>query len=111
MRPALRSFVRPASAAFLTAIAYLCARSVSPSGEELARIAQPLHFTSETLGEGELGGPDTFQLRRVHPSLDRIAGWVSSVGAGVALADLDGDGLSNDACHVDPRSDTVSVRP
>lgn len=49
--------------------------------------------------------------RAVHPSLKRIQGWISSVGAAIALNDLDGDGLSNDYCHVDPRWDSVTVAP
>ncbi len=48
-------------------------------------------------------------VRQVHPSLERISAWISTVGAGVALGDVDGDGLSNDICHVDPRFDTVLV--
>ena len=49
--------------------------------------------------------------RPVHPSLQRIQGWISAVGASIALNDLDGDGLSNDFCHVDPRWDSVTVAP
>jgi len=49
--------------------------------------------------------------RRVNSRLRNVAGWISSVGAGVALGDLDGDGLSNDSCLVDPRSDEVIVAP
>ncbi|BDC50500.1 RNA-binding protein [Bryobacterales bacterium F-183] len=48
-------------------------------------------------------------VREVHPSLKRISAWISSVGAAVALGDIDGDGLSNDVCHVEPRNDTVTV--
>jgi hypothetical protein len=36
---------------------------------------------------------------------------MSSVGASVALNDLDGDGLPNDLCVVDPRTDQVIVTP
>jgi hypothetical protein len=50
-------------------------------------------------------------VRRVHPSLARISTWISAVGAGVALSDLDGDGLANDVCHVEPRTDEVIVAP
>ncbi|MDP1532973.1 MAG: VCBS repeat-containing protein, partial [Rubrivivax sp.] len=50
-------------------------------------------------------------VRAVHPSLARISGWISSVGASAALGDVDGDGLSNDLCDVDPRTDRVSLRP
>ncbi|MGA7219154.1 MAG: CRTAC1 family protein [Candidatus Sulfotelmatobacter sp.] len=50
-------------------------------------------------------------VRTVHPSLKRISGWISSLGAAAALADLDGDGLPNDLCHVDPRFDRVTIMP
>ncbi len=58
-----------------------------------------------------LPGYDVAAIREVHPSLDRISAWISSVGAAVALGDLDGDGLDNDLCWVDPRIDQVVVRP
>lgn len=47
--------------------------------------------------------------RAVNPSVEHIASWISAAGAGAALGDMDGDGLMNDLCLVDPRSDTVSV--
>ncbi|MBW8874124.1 MAG: CRTAC1 family protein [Acidobacteria bacterium] len=50
-------------------------------------------------------------VREVHPGLKDIASWVSSVGAAVALNDLDGDGLPNDLCSVDTRLDKVLVQP
>lgn len=50
-------------------------------------------------------------IRRVHPELERIAAWISAVGASVALLDHDGDGLNNDYCLVDPRFDSVTVGP
>ncbi|HKI03255.1 MAG TPA: VCBS repeat-containing protein, partial [Thermoanaerobaculia bacterium] len=50
-------------------------------------------------------------IREVHPSFQDIAGWISTVGAGVALNDVDGDGLPNDLCAVDPRVDKVMVEP
>lgn len=50
-------------------------------------------------------------IRPVRPSLRHIAQWISSVGAAVALHDLDGDGLSNDVLYVDVRSDEVVVAP
>jgi hypothetical protein len=48
-------------------------------------------------------------LRPVQPSLRHIAAWISAVGASVGLADLDGDGLPNDRCLVDPRDDSVTL--
>src|SRR6185312_6000409 len=50
-------------------------------------------------------------VRGVHTSLHRIRSWISFVGAAVSLADLDGDGLSNDLIYVDPRIDQVIVGP
>ena len=49
--------------------------------------------------------------RNVNPKLQGIVSWISTVGAGVALGDLDGDGLANDYCLVDPRTDSVIVSP
>ena len=50
-------------------------------------------------------------VRAVHPDLTHISGWISSVGGGVALADLDGDGLPNDLCSIDNGTDRVAVLP
>jgi len=47
----------------------------------------------------------------VNPKLKGIVSWISSVGAAVGLGDLDGDGLANDVCLVDPRTDDVIVSP
>lgn len=50
-------------------------------------------------------------IRPVHPDYQHIAAWISSVGASVAIGDLDGDRVSNEACLVDPRNDSVSILP
>jgi enediyne biosynthesis protein E4 len=50
-------------------------------------------------------------IREVHPDLQKISSWISSVGAGCCLCDVDGDGLPNDVCIVDPRLDKVLVKP
>ncbi|MGB0386815.1 MAG: CRTAC1 family protein [Ardenticatenaceae bacterium] len=50
-------------------------------------------------------------VREVHPSMTQVSGWISAAGASVALNDLDGDGLSNDVCQVEPRIDQVIVAP
>jgi hypothetical protein len=61
----------------------------------------------------ELPGPATplREARAVHPSMERISAWVSAMGAAAALGDVDGDGLPNDLCHVEPRTDQVRVMP
>lgn len=66
-------------------------------------------FTRSSLHEGP--GSAARSLRGVSPSLQHIAPWVSAVGAGVALNDLDNDGLANDLCSVDTRTDSVIVQP
>jgi hypothetical protein len=50
-------------------------------------------------------------LRPVQSSLQGIVSWISSVGAAVALGDIDGDGLPDDACYVDTTTNQVVVAP
>lgn len=50
-------------------------------------------------------------VRKVHPSFSHIRGWISSVGASVALRDIDDDGLPNDICYVDTRFNEVIITP
>ena len=47
----------------------------------------------------------------VEPQLQKIRSWISALGAAVALTDVDGDGLANDYCLVDPRTRSVTVAP
>lgn len=79
------------------------------SATERQTLAQNFHFTTTHLPQ--VAGPENRTIRPVHPSLQRIASWISSVGAAVALNDLDGDGLSNDVCYVDVRTDQVIITP
>src|SRR5687767_10098202 len=72
---------------------------------ERVELASRFRFERSTLPDPP--GATHRAVRQVHPQVSRIAGWISSVGAGVALLDLDLDGLPNDLCHVDPRSDRV----
>lgn len=50
-------------------------------------------------------------IRKVNKDYEHIRAWISSVGAGVAMNDLDGDGLANDLCLVDTRTDQAVVTP
>lgn len=77
---------------------------------ETSQLAARFHFTKKPLPEVD-GHPPYKNVREVHPSLQRISAWISSLGAGAALADLDGDGLPNDLIYVDPRTDLVTVTP
>jgi hypothetical protein len=86
---------------------YMLARL--PDTPERSRLAAHFHFDATRLPV--IAGPQVRSARPVHPSLQHISAWVSSVGAAVALNDLDGDGLPNDICYVDVRTDQVIVAP
>jgi hypothetical protein len=98
------------TAIILVALCYPFARVPSLSDAEKAALAAGFSFSRRPLAEL----PDHLPykgVRKVHPSLERISAWVSSLGAAATLADLDRDGLPNDVIHVDPRTDMVTVSP
>src|SRR5436309_16141245 len=68
--------------------------------EEGASMAGRFHFQRTALPPIR---PAIQNHREVNPKLQGIVSWISTVGAAVALGDLDGDGLANDVCLVDPR--------
>ncbi|MGY0071926.1 CRTAC1 family protein (plasmid) [Streptomyces sp. QTS137] len=57
------------------------------------------------------GGYTKQSVRKVNKAYKHIEAWISSVGAGVAMNDIDGDGLPNDLCITDPQIDQVVVTP
>ncbi|HUE04244.1 MAG TPA: CRTAC1 family protein [Bryobacteraceae bacterium] len=93
----------------LIACLYLLARLPELSTTERSQLASGFHFEQSRLPE--VPGPAPRTVRPVNPSLQRISSWISSVGAAVALNDLDGDGLPNDVCYVDVSTDQVIVAP
>ena len=97
-----------ALACVLAALAFARLPGVAP--EEARRLAGPFRFERSAFPQ-PASHPAYKYVRNVQPSLARISAWISSVGAAVALGDLDGDGLSNDLCAVDPRTDLVTVAP
>ena len=97
------------TAIVLVFVVYGFARVPRASESELAKLAEGFRFRAAPLST--LTGETQKTIRDVNPSLRRVAGWISSVGAAVALNDLDGDGLPNDACYVDTRIDKVIVAP
>jgi hypothetical protein len=76
--------------------------------EEAAAMARRFHFQRTALVSIR---PAIQNHRSVNPRLQGIVSWISTVGAAVALGDLDGDGLANDVCLVDPRTDDVIISP
>lgn len=83
--------------------------SLHVSDGEIASAAARFGFSKTTLPE--LAGPPVRMQRLVHPSLRRISAFISTVGAAIALNDVDGDGASNDACYIDTRTDQVVITP
>ncbi|MEO5951529.1 MAG: VCBS repeat-containing protein, partial [Chloroflexia bacterium] len=79
------------------------------SSAERAEMQGRFGFTESQLPV--LAGYTQKSVRAVSPSLQRIESWISSVGASVALNDLDGDGLPNDVCYVDVRIDQAVIAP
>ena len=88
---------------------YGLAQLPESTDRERQRLASQFKFNQEILPA--VKNHPLRSVRDVNPSLEHISAWISSVGAGVALNDIDGDGLSNDLCLVDPRTDQVSISP
>jgi hypothetical protein len=78
-------------------------------GAEAEAIAARFRF--EKLPLPEVAGFPQKTVRQVHPSLSHLSAYLSALGASVALGDIDGDGLPNDVCHVEPRIDRVILAP
>lgn len=96
----------------LILVVYGFARLPEVPAYERRELAARFAFTRTALSElPEELAPERRTVRPVHPSLRHIAAWISSVGAGVALHDLDGDGLPNDTCTIDTRVDLALVAP
>ncbi|MEK8107776.1 VCBS repeat-containing protein [Micromonospora sp. M12] len=91
----------------LVAGVFSVARLPSASAEDRSTLASRYAFTELPIALPP-GLPER-TVRQVNPRYEHIRSWVSSVGAGVALNDLDGKGGANDLCLVDSRSDAAIV--
>ncbi|HYP30163.1 MAG TPA: CRTAC1 family protein [Blastocatellia bacterium] len=105
----LRTYAKSMVAILLIGGAYSFARIPALSSTERAYLASQFSFAKSQLPEIE--GHQKKTIRAVHPSLEVISAWISTVGAAVALNDLDGDGLHNDAFYVDTRINQAIVAP
>jgi hypothetical protein len=88
---------------------YLLSQQPSLTTAERNGLGKDFRFVRSSLLE--VPGQTYRSHRTVNPSLQRIVSWVSATGSAVALNDLDGDGLANDVCSVDPRTDRVTIAP
>ncbi|MFF0574753.1 CRTAC1 family protein [Streptosporangium saharense] len=89
--------------------AFMVARIPTPSAADTAGMASRYSFAPMSVALP--GGFRQQEIRRVHPDYTHIDAWISSVGAAIAMNDLDGDGLANDLCLVDTRIDQTVVTP
>jgi hypothetical protein len=96
-------------ALLLIGTVYAVARVPFASASDKSEIASRYHFTELPIAL-PAGLPEK-HIREVNPAYKRIRAWISSVGAGIAINDLDGNGTPDDICLVDPRSDKVIVTP
>jgi enediyne biosynthesis protein E4 len=93
----------------LALVASLWAIGRAPAGADPDDVAGDYGFAPMSIAM-----PSGFQqqeIREVNQRYRNIEAWISSVGAGIAMNDLDGDRLANDLCVTDPRIDQVVVTP
>ena len=105
----LRRAVTLLVALVLVGTLYLLSQLPTLPGTEAEAIAARFRF--EKLPFPEPAGFPHKTVRQVHPSLAHLSAYLSAVGASAALGDIDGDGLPNDLCYVDPRIDQVVIAP
>jgi hypothetical protein len=106
----LQRHAKQVAALLVVAILFILTRiSVSTNTEDIAMAAKRFRFSRSTLPL--MAGTPVRYGRTVHPSLQRIAAFVSTLGAAASLNDIDGDGLANDICYVDTRTDHVTIVP
>lgn len=83
------------------------ARTATTTDAEMTSLVGRFGFAATELPLPSGAEPRT--IRAVNPSLAHIDAWISSVGSAAALGDFDGDGLSDDLCLVEPRTDQVLI--
>ncbi|MEV6693462.1 CRTAC1 family protein [Micromonospora sp. NPDC051196] len=82
-----------------------------PSSSAAERTELASRYAFEPMGIALPSAQNQQTVRKVNQAYTHIDAWISSVGAGVAMNDLDGDGLANDLCLTEPRTDQTIITP
>src|SRR5215468_5274041 len=104
-----KRWLKPLSAVLIVGGLYWATRLPEVSAKE--RLSLTSHFQFQRSVLPRVPGYALKNVRGVNPRLEKVSAWISSVGAAVALSDIDGDGLPNDVCYVDTKTDQVIVTP
>ncbi|HKD16037.1 MAG TPA: CRTAC1 family protein [Candidatus Angelobacter sp.] len=104
-----KRWLKPISALFIVGGLYWATRLPEVSAKE--RLSLTSHFQFQRNLLPRVPGYALKNVRGVNPRLEKVSAWISSVGAAVTLSDIDGDGLPNDVCYVDTKTDQVIVTP
>lgn len=107
-RSRLRRFVPAAVALAVFAGTFMAAQFPQVSVAETGQIASHYAFTEMPIAMPP-GYHPTGTVRPVNPAYRHLSAWISSVGAGVAVADVTGHGRDDGLCLVDPRTDDAVV--
>lgn len=109
MRIFLQRFLLRGIAIIILLTLYSLTRLPQLTKSERETMAATFSFVKHPLYEPK--SAETKFVRAVHPQYKMISAWISSVGAGITWADIDGNGLCNDIIHVDPRFDKILISP
>lgn len=110
MMQRLRPYAARSATALISIALYALASLQVVAVDDRRPAAELPSFAASYIEPADNGQPMR-SIRDVHPDLRRIDAWISSVGAGVALADIAGSGRPADICLVDTRNNSVTVMP
>jgi hypothetical protein len=109
----LRSNLKRVVAGALALGMFLAMRRATdhPGAPDVADITSRFAFARTVLPDPDPNDREARRYRLVHPAIQHIQGFFSTLGAAASLHDLDGNGLPDDLCRVDTLRDRVIVSP
>jgi enediyne biosynthesis protein E4 len=106
-------FLRRSLAGFVAVVcsvlvAFAAQQPAVPQTERSA-LAGQFRFSAHPVSPADWPGEP--KLRTVAPAYQKIRSWISSVGAGAGMFNVNGGTTASDLCLVDPRTNTVTIEP